>query len=45
MSVALYMDVHIFQQVPIGRCIEDLELIAKAGDTEEFTNRVLYLPL
>lgn len=31
--------------VSIGRCIADLELIAKAATTEEATNQVVYLPL
>jgi predicted nuclease of predicted toxin-antitoxin system len=31
--------------VSYGQCIQDLELIAKAGTTEDVTNRVLYLPL
>lgn len=33
------------QRVSIGECIRDLELIAKAGELEEFANRVQYLPL
>ncbi len=33
------------QRVNIGDCIRDLELIAKLGEPEEFTNRVQYLPL
>lgn len=32
-------------RVPIGRCIEDLEIIAKATEPHEYTNRVEYLPL
>lgn len=31
--------------VTIGRCVADLELIAKAGDPAEWINRVEYLPL
>ena len=31
--------------VPIGECIDDLELIAKIGEPEEFINQVTYLPL
>jgi hypothetical protein len=31
--------------VTIGQCIRDLELIAYAGEIEEFANRVEYLPL
>lgn len=33
------------QLVSIGDCIRDLELIAKLGELEEFTNTVQYLPL
>lgn len=33
------------QRVSIGECIHDLELIAKAGEIEDFANRVQYLPL
>jgi hypothetical protein len=29
----------------IGDCIRDLEIIAKASDTEDLANRVEYLPL
>jgi len=32
-------------RVNIGRCIADLELIAKATDPEDWLNRVEYLPL
>jgi hypothetical protein len=32
-------------KVPIGRCVEDLELIALIGEPEEFANWVEYLPL
>ncbi len=32
-------------RVNIGRCIADLELIAKATDPEDWHNRVEYLPL
>ena len=32
-------------QVLIGRYIEDLEYIAKAGNPEDFENRLYYLPL
>src|ERR1700751_5358299 len=31
--------------VTIGRCINDLELIAKVGTTEDLANRVQFLPL
>ncbi len=33
------------RQVLIGQCVHDLELIAQAGNPEDFTNRVQYLPL
>jgi predicted nuclease of predicted toxin-antitoxin system len=33
------------QHVPIAVCIEGLELIAVAMQPEEFTDRVMYLPL
>lgn len=32
-------------RVTIGRCIEDLELIAKVCEPEDLRNRVEYLPL
>ena len=31
--------------VSIGRCVRDLELLATAGNPEDFVNRVEYLPL
>jgi hypothetical protein len=31
--------------VPIGVCISDLELIAKAMDPAELRSRVIYLPI
>ncbi|MGH9847000.1 MAG: DUF5615 family PIN-like protein [Blastocatellia bacterium] len=31
--------------VTIGQCVDDLELIAKAGELEDLANRVEYLPL
>ena len=33
------------QGLGIGICVEDLELIAKACDLEEYTERIEYLPL
>jgi len=33
------------RQVSIGQCVNDLELIAQAGNPEDFKNRVQYLPL
>jgi hypothetical protein len=32
-------------RVPIGRCIQDLELIAKAGEPEDVVDHVQFLPL
>lgn len=32
-------------RITIGRCVNDLELIAKAAETKELVNRVEYLPL
>lgn len=32
-------------RVSIGTCIEDLEIIAKAGEPEDIVNRVEFLPL
>lgn len=32
-------------RITIGRCVNDLELIAKAAEPEEMANRVEYLPL
>ena len=29
----------------IGRCIQDLELIARAGENEDMVNRIEFLPL
>ena len=31
--------------ISIGKCIDDLEIIAQAGEKEDVTNRILYLPL
>ncbi len=31
--------------ITVGRCIDDLELIAKATNLEEWQNSVVYLPL
>lgn len=31
--------------VSIGQCIQDLELVAQAGQSEDFSGRVFYLPL
>jgi predicted nuclease of predicted toxin-antitoxin system len=32
-------------RITIGRCVNDLELIAKAAEPQELANRVEYLPL
>lgn len=32
-------------RVPIGRCVADLEVVAKAGEPEDMMNRVEFLPL
>jgi hypothetical protein len=32
-------------RITIGRAIEDLEILAKVGDFNQFANRVEYLPL
>ncbi|MBI3360346.1 MAG: DUF5615 family PIN-like protein [Chloroflexi bacterium] len=32
-------------RVPIGTCIEDLEIVAKAGESEDMMNRAEFLPL
>ena len=32
-------------RVTIGQCIQDMEIIAKAGDIGDMVNRVEYLPL
>jgi len=32
-------------QVSIGKCIDDLALIAQAGEPDDLKNRVEYLPL
>jgi len=33
------------QHVSIGRCVDDLELIARASTPEEATDQIVYLPL
>lgn len=33
------------QQVSIGRCVENLELIARASTPEEATGQIVFLPL
>ncbi len=32
-------------RVSVGQCIQDLELLAKVGEPEDFAGRVEYLPL
>ncbi|HEY3411622.1 MAG TPA: DUF5615 family PIN-like protein [Armatimonadota bacterium] len=33
------------QRVSIAQCIDDLEYLARAGNAEDFANRVYFLPL
>ncbi len=33
------------RRVPIGKCIDDLEIVAKTGETRDLNNSVLFLPL
>ena len=33
-----------FPNSPVGRCIDDLELIAKTLDADDLTNRIEYIP-
>ena len=32
-------------RVSIGRCVQDLEIIAKAGESEDLMNAIMFLPL
>lgn len=32
-------------EVTIGQCLHDLEIIAKAGETDDVENQITYLPL
>lgn len=32
-------------RVSIGTCVQDLEIIAKAGEPEDLTNGIMFLPL
>lgn len=32
-------------RIPIGQCVHDLDLIAKAGEPEDLRNLVVFLPL
>jgi hypothetical protein len=32
-------------EVTIGQCLHDLEIIAKAGETSDLENRIIFLPL
>ena len=54
MALTLYMDHHVplygivyahQLRVSIGRCIDDLEIIATVGDEADLLNEVKYLPL
>jgi hypothetical protein len=31
--------------LPIGQCIQELELLAKVGEPEDFANQIIFLPL
>lgn len=44
LTFAGVVDAHQLR-VDIGACIRDLELIAKAGEPDEFHNGIVYLPL
>ena len=33
------------QKVPVGQCVNDLELVAKVYDPADLANQVMYLPL
>ncbi|MGL4499842.1 MAG: hypothetical protein ACRCU2_12325 [Planktothrix sp.] len=33
------------QYVTVGECVRDLEIIAKASESEDLVNQVQYLPL
>jgi predicted nuclease of predicted toxin-antitoxin system len=32
-------------KISIGACVQDLEMIAKAGDSKDLANQVIFLPL
>ena len=32
-------------RISIGNCVNNLEMIAKAGEPEDLTNRVMFLPI
>jgi len=40
MSLGLYMDVHV---VLIGRCVADLEALAKAAGPEDAQGQIIFL--
>lgn len=45
-NIPFFGIIYIHQlRTSIGRCIDDLELIAKATSLEDYTNRVEFLPL
>lgn len=45
-GISFYGVIYAHQlRVSIGTCIEDLEIIAKAGETEDLMNGVKFLPL
>ncbi len=37
--------IYASQKLPIGRCVEGLELVANAGEPEDFVDSLLFLPL
>ncbi len=39
------VDPDTVQGISIGRCAEDLELIAECSNSEDFNGRVVFLPL
>lgn len=46
MPLSLYGVIYAHQlQVSIGRCVQVLELIAKAGEPEDIINQIQFLPL
>ena len=46
LGIHFYGVVYVHQnRVPIGRCIEDLQIIVEAGDIENLKDNVVYLPL
>jgi hypothetical protein len=45
-GISFYGVIYAHQlRVPIGTCIHDLEIIAKAGEPEDLINEIAFLPL